>query len=185
MKRLSVLFSLVALGLFGCGGGPISTSQPITLSNTSAAGDVVSGVLTWDKGINNDPGTPYANFIGAARQQLGGKDPSRLELTSASIFLGGQSQGVTALEQVFAGRVDMLFEANGTSYPAAHADNVNGAGPAGFQVDLNWNAVAPADRTSLLNGDFKVVLRGEAVPSFANSTDKADLETTVAFKAYE
>jgi hypothetical protein len=188
MNRLSLLTALTsvaALGLFGCGGGPISVSQPITLSKTSSSNDVVTGVLTWDRGVNNDTGSPFANFIGAARQQLEGKDPSRLELTSASLFLGGQSQGVTALEQVFSGRVDMLLQTSHTSYAAAHLDQVSRAGPADFTVDFNWNAVAPADRSDLFNGNFDVVLRGEATTTFATTDSKADLQTTIGFQAYE
>lgn len=183
--RSVLLASSLALALVGCGGGAISTSQPVTVSNTAEPGDVKSGVLTWDRGINNDSGTPFANFIGAARQALEGKDPSRLELTSASLFLGGQSQGVTGLEQVFDGRVDMLFQTSHTSYPAAHVDSVSGAGPVDFNVDLDWNAVGASDRTELLNGNFKIVLRGNAVPAFTNSNSKADLQTTLGFQAFE
>lgn len=182
--KIHVSFVAAAALLLCACGGPVSTSQPITLSNTAAAGDVVSGVLTWDKGMSNDSGTPYANFIGAARQQLGGKDPSRIELSSASLFLGGQSQGVTGLEQVFSDRVDMLFQTSHGTYPAAHADHVSGAGPETFSVDFDWNGVSPTDRTDLLDGNFKVVLRGTAVSGFASSSDKADLQTTLGFKAY-
>jgi hypothetical protein len=185
MHRSSLFAAFAALALFGCGGGPISTSQPITLAETSSSGDVVSGVLTWDRGVNNDSGSPFANFIGSARQQLDGKDPSTLELVSASLFLGGQSQGVTGLDQVFSDRVDLLLQTSHTSYPAAHLDHASGAGPDDFTVDLNWGAVAPADRTDLFNGNFKVVLRGNVVAAFATSDSKADLQTTVAFKAYE
>lgn len=185
MNRIALISSFAALGLFGCGGGPISVSQPITLSETAGASDVVAGVLTWDRGVNSDTGSPFANFIGAARQQLDGKDPSRLELTSASLFLGGQSQGVTALEQVFSGRVDMLLQTSHTSYAAGHLDQANGAGPDEFTVEFNWNAVAPDDRTDLFNGNFKVVLRGDATSTFATTDSKADLQTTIAFQAYE
>jgi len=185
MHRSSLLLALATLALFGCGGGPISTSQPITLTSTSSSGDVVAGVLTWDRSVDNDSGTPFANFIGSARQQLDGKDPATLELVSASLFLGGQSEGVTGLDQVFSDRVDMLLQTSHTSYPAAHLDHASGAGPDDFTVDLNWASVAPADRTELFNGNFKVVLRGNVVAAFATSNSKADLQTTIAFKAYQ
>lgn len=185
MHRTILLSAFAALALFGCGGGPLATSQPITLTSTSSSNDVVTGVLTWDRKVDSETGTPFANFIGAARQQLDGKDPTSLELVSASLFLGGQSQGVTTLDQVFADRVDMLFQTTHTSYPAAHLDHASGAGPDDFTVDFNWSSVAPADRTDLFNGDFKVVLRGNAVGEFASSASRADLQTTIAFKAYE
>lgn len=184
MKMKSVMFAVASVALVACGGSPVATSQPINLSKTADSSKVASGVLTLDQGINNDQGSPYMDFLGSARQQLDGKDPSRIELDSASLFLGGQSQGVTGLEQVFSDKVEMLFDTGNATYVAAHADSVSGSGPAGMSVDFDWSKVAPADQTALLNGSFKVVLRGNATPTFANSTAKAELQSTLTFKAY-
>ena len=41
--------------------------------------------------------------------KLGGKTPSRIELSDLTLTLGGQSTGVAALEEVLTGDVDVSF----------------------------------------------------------------------------
>jgi len=71
------------------------------------------------KGITTESGNPYGAFVGDARTKLG-HDPSRVELDGVSLTLGAQSTGVTALDQIYSGAVDVLFLMNDTnnSYPA-------------------------------------------------------------------
>ncbi|WP_410959651.1 hypothetical protein, partial [Salmonella sp. SAL4432] len=72
------------------------------------------GVVTEQKSVETETGNPYGAFVRTARMQLG-RDPSRIEVSRASLMLGGASEGVTALDQVVMGRIDVQFLMNDTN----------------------------------------------------------------------
>ncbi len=152
------------------------------------AGDTKNGVITEDKGINTETGNPYGAFISDARGKLNGKDPSRIEISSLTLLLGAPSTGVTALEQVFSGKVEVLFVMDDTnnSYPVGSITDPTGSGPLNLDVNFDSNTISGQDRTRLLNGSFKTVIRGPAATGFASpSTAEANLQLTFTFEAFE
>ena len=180
-----MLTSILSFSLLGSACGPVTASAPVGINLEVKAED---GRATLDegKGITTENGNPYGAFISNAKKVLG-RDPSRVEVDSVTLFLGGKSSGVTGLEQVFGGRADVLFLMNDTnnSYPAAHLDAPSGAGPVAMGVDWNGGAVTGADYTRLLGGSFKVVIRGPAAAGFQKKGPVADLQATFTFTAFE
>jgi hypothetical protein len=95
---------------------------------------------------------------------------------------------VTALEQVFTGNVEVFFVMNDTdnSYPVGNIENPKGSSPVDVDVTFDSDTITGADRTKLLGGAFKAVIRGPAATSFAPpSTAEASLQLTFTFEAYE
>jgi hypothetical protein len=186
--KLAFAVAVLALSLVACGGSKSQSSNPIGYSLMTSQSDVNTGVLTQDKGLGSVAGNPYFDFITGAKTDFGNKDPSKLEVTSVSLTLGGNSQGVTALEQVFAsGEVDVLVRIDSTNqtYPVAHKTDVAGAGPVGFDIDFQSSSLSAADLSALLAGNAHLVIRGPATAAFASSSEKAELALSVVFKADE
>ena len=188
MQLRNLMFAALALSLVACGGGKSNSSSPLGYSLTADSGDVNTGVLTQDKGLGSAPGDAYYDFITASKQDFGGKTPTRLEVSSVTLTLGGNSQGVTGLDQVFAsGEVDVLVRIDSTNitYAVAHKNDVSGAGPVSFDIDFNPDSLSAADFSALLNGNAHLVIRGPSTASFASSSAKAELSLAVTFKADE
>ena len=186
MKR-TLSFLAVLLVLAGCG-DPVSFSAPVGINLKTKASDAKEGVVSADKGISTESGNPYGTFINDARAELDGKDPARIEISSLTLLLGGQSSGVTALEQVFNGQVDVFFVMNDTdnSYPVGNIKNPTGSGPVELDVTFDSDTITGEDRTKLLGGAFKATLRGPAATSFAPpSSAEANLQLTFTFEAYD
>ena len=181
MFCLAMLVSLVA-----CGDDPLSYSAPVAINLKAESGQVNGTAISDEKGITTESGNPYGAFIGEAKAQIK-QDPSRIELETLDLTLGAQSTGVTALEQIYTGDVDVLFLMNDTNntYPAGRITNPTGAGPAEVDVQFESDAVADQDFPKLVGGSFKVVIRGTAAAGFATKGAKADLQLTFAFAAYE
>jgi hypothetical protein len=181
--------SAVLLGvlvLSGC--DPVSFSAPVGINLKTKASDVKTGVVTEDKGITTESGNPYGAFISDARENLDGKDPATIEISSLTLLLGAQSTGVTALEQVFTGKVEVLFVMNDTdnSYPVGNITDPKGGGPVELDVTFDSDTITGEDRTKLLGGSFKTVIRGPAAASFAPpSNAEANLQLTFTFEAYD
>ncbi len=188
MKKPKLLaLAPVALVLAACGGkDPVSYSAPVGISLPVASKDAVSNAIRVDKNINTESGNPYGAFVNEARARIG-HDPSRVVLVGATLQILGTSTGVTALEQVFTGTVVISFEMNGTSavYPAAQVVDPAGAGPVAFGVGFDSDSLPPEDRTSLVGGQFKVVLSGTPAVGFDTANATADLVATFQFIAYE
>ena len=155
-----------------------------------ASKDASSGSISVGKNINTESGNPYGAFVNEARARIG-HDPSRVVLTGATLKLLGTSTGVTALDQVFTGAVTISFQMNGTNttYPAAQVANPAGAGPVSLSVGFDSSSLPAADRASLIQGQFKVLLAGTppggAAGAFATGSDLADLVATFSFVADE
>ena len=175
-----------ALVFIACGGKP-TYSAPVSLNLNARSGDVRSGSLSRDEAVTAEPGNPYGAFVNDAWQKLGNKSPSRIEVHSITLALGGQSTGVSTLDQVFTGEVDVLFVMNdtGNSFNAGHAVNPTGAGPVNLSVDFDPSKVIAMDFGNLLGGNFNVVIRGSAAAGFSSRNATANLQTVLTFKADE
>lgn len=184
-NSFAVLLGVVLLS--GCG-DPVSFSAPVGINLKTKAGDVKNGVVTQDKGITTESGNPYGAFINDARAKLEGKEPGSIEIPSLTLLLGAQSDGVTALEQVFTGKVEVLFVMNDTdnTYPVGTIENPKGTGPVDLDVTFDSDTITGTDHTKLLGGAFKAVIRGPAATSFAPpNTAEAALQLTFTFEADE
>ncbi len=181
-KLLAVAFVLAACG----GKDPVSYSAPVGITLPAVASkDVVAGSVRVDKNINTESGNPYGAFVNDARSAIG-HDPSHVALTRATLELLPTSTGVTALEQVFTGTVVISFEMNGTNalYQAAEVVNPTGTG-IGMGAGFDSSSLAPEDRSSFTQGQFKVVLTGTTAAGFDTANASADLVATLGFVAYE
>jgi len=186
MRPLLGIGLVAALALVGCGDGDVASySGPVGINLKEKSSDVMNGTVSTEKSISSETGNPYGAFMGAARTNLGGVDPSGVELTSATLLLGAGSTGATALDQVLTGQVDILFVTNGSSntYPAATLANPAGPGPDDLQITLDTSSFSAQDRADLLAGSFKVVLRGAAASGFSGKSADVDLQTTLNFRA--
>lgn len=185
--RLACVALLSTLG--ACGDDPVSYSAPVAINLKAKSADTVSGVVSDEKGISTESGNPYGKFVSDARAALGGRDPATIELDSVDVFLGAGSTGVTALGEIFNGRLDVVFVMNDTdnSYPAAHVDigAATTAGPIGASIDFDGAAFPAIDEAKLLGGSFKVLLRGPAAASFETKGADADVQLTFTFAAFE
>ena len=178
---------LVALAGIACGSDAVSFSAPVGINVKAKSGDVAGNVISEAKDIQTEAGNPYKIFIDGAHQALGGRDPSRIELTSLTLLLGAQSTNVTRLEEVFTGRVDALFLMNDTNntFPVGHVTSPTGGGPVAMDIDFNSDSFTGVDRTNLIAGSFKVVIRGSAAAGFAAKGAEANLQVTLQFRAFE
>ncbi len=178
--------SLSMIAAAACGSDPVSVSDPVGINLKAKSGDVSGAVISEEKDITTEVANPYGAFITDAHTKLGA-DPKTITIESLGLLLGGTSTGVTTLDQVFTGRVDVLFIMNdtNTSVPAAHYDSVTGAGPVPASIDFDSTTLGPADYTKLVGGSFKVVLRGTAATGFSSKGAEADLQLTFTFGAFE
>lgn len=179
--------ALAALLATGCGDDdPLSYSAPVGINLKAKSGDVKSGSITDEKGITTESGNPYGAFVRDARARLGA-DPARIDLGSIQLLLGGSSKGVTALDEVFSGQVEVLFVMDETknSHPAGSFTDPSGGGAVDGLASFDSAGLNAVDWTKLLAGSFKVTLRGPAAASFATKSADADLQVTLVFRAFQ
>ncbi len=184
MKNIALALLLSIAGLAaGCGGHNLF-SAPVGVNLHAQSGDVSSGTITQDKLITNQSGNPYSTFLANARAKFG-KDPSDVGVGGLTLFLGAGSTGVTKLEQVFTGQVDVLFliPASGNSFSVGHVVNPTGTGPVNLNVDFDSTKLLGSDHLALMAGNFRVVIRGSAAGGFASQNADADLQNTFTFNA--
>jgi len=177
---------LVPLVAAGCGHNPVSYSQPVDVTLPTITQKSVSGAnVSVQKNINTVSGNPYGAFVNAAVQQLNGKNPSRIAVTSLTLTLLGTSSA-TGLQQVFGGpvNVNFVFSGSGTTAPVGQIGSVSGTSMT-LATTFDSRALSPSDYTSLLQGQFDSLLTGPAASGFATSTLSADVKTTFTFVAYE
>lgn len=179
------MFALV-VGVAACGDDPVSYSATVGINLKAESGAVSGTAITDEKGITTESGNPYGAFVADATARLG-RDPGRIEIDSLALTLGAQSSAVTALEQVYAGDVDVLFLMNDSNntYPVGRVTDPTGTGPVGVDVLLDSDAVSDVDYPKYLGGGFKVILRGTAAAEFASKGAKADLQLSFVFAAFE
>ena len=178
--------SLAVVFLAACGADPVSYSAPVGINLTVKSGDVMNSAITDDKAITTESGNPYGAFVSDAQAKLG-RDPSRIEIDNVTLTLGAQSTGVTTLDQVYTGDVDLAMITNDTNntYDIGHIMNPTGVGPVPFDVAFQSADVASADFAKVLAGSFKVVIRGTAATSFATKGAQANLQATFTFAAFD
>jgi hypothetical protein len=185
-----VLASLALIaGSAACGSDPVQYSDSVGINLKAKSSETSDSVVSDDKGITTESGNPFGGFVSDAQAQLDGADPSSVAVEDLELLLGGNSTGVVALGEIFEGDVDVLFEMNDTnnSFPVATAtlDADTDAGPVGFDVSFDSDALGQADFDKLLAGSFKVVIRGAAAPDFETKGAEADLQLTFTFAAFE
>ena len=179
-----VAFSCLLLA--ACGDDPVSYSSPVAINLKAKSGDVSNNAISDEKGITTESGNPYGAFVNEARRMIG-KDPARIELDRLTLVLGAQSTGVTKLDEVYTGDVDVAFIMNDTNntYDAGHVINPSGVGPVDVVIVFESSAVGSVDYGKLLGGSFKVVIRGPVAATFASKGAEANLQLTFTFAAFE
>jgi hypothetical protein len=182
-----LLLSLTSSALLAaCGDDPVSYSAPVGIELKAKSGEVANSAISDEKGITTESGNPYGAFVGEAQAKLG-KDPARIELDGLTLTLGAQSTGVTKLDEVYTGDVDVAFIMNDTNntYDVGHIVNPSGVGPADVDVTFASADVSDLDYVKLLGGSFKVVIRGTAATGFGTKGAEASLQLTFTFAAFE
>lgn len=185
LPRLILAGALVAIG--ACGSDPVNFSQPVGIELKAKSSDVTTAAVSETKDITTESGNPYGAFVADAKTHLGGHDPSRIELPSVTLALGGQSTGVAKLDDVFTGDVDVAFVMNSTNntYDVGHIMNPTGVGPSSLDVSFDSTQLASQDWPLFLNGQFKVVIRGTPAAGFAGKGAEAVLEVSFTFDAFQ
>jgi hypothetical protein len=179
-----LLLAAAALTLVACSDDPVSYSEPVGINLRARPLD--SAEVGDEKAISTEQRNPYGAFVANARAALDGSDPGRIEVDRVEVALGAGSTGVTRLDEVFAGNVDVLFQMNdtATSYPVATHDMTGVLGPAiSLGISFDPDAMSADDFPTLLAGGFKVVVRGDATPGFQDSGADAELQVTLTFSA--
>jgi len=173
--------------VLGCGSDPVSYSAPVGINLKAKSADVANATVQDEKNITTESGNPYGAFVSDARLALGGQNPTEIALERVTLTLGGGSNGVTGLEQIFAGQVDVLFVTNDSNntYLGAHVVDPTGVGPVELEIDFASEDWQGGDFDKLLGGSFKVVVRGAAAADFQGKGSEADLQVTFSFAAFE
>ena len=189
MTRTICTLGMIAALVLGCGSDskPVSHSAPVGINLKVKSGDAKNGSISDEKGITTESGNPYGAFIKDAKDKLDGADPARITVSSVSLLLGGDSKGVTKLEQVFAGDVETLFQVadSKNTYPVGKVTDPEGSGPVSVSADFDSTQLSPTDQDKLIEGGFDVVIRGTAADGFAKAGADADLQLTFTFNAYK
>jgi hypothetical protein len=184
VRELGLCAAAVALLGSGCGGNTYE-STPIDFAITMRPSDVEQDASTVSQGSALDAdASEYPSFIGHVRDAFG-DDPSRLEITSATLSLTA-NHNLNSLDKVFAkGKVAVVFHLDGsdTDYQVAEIDDPTGT-DAALTLDFQPDQLSGGDRKALIDGHASVVVRGPMASFFARSSGEADLDVSFTFKAY-
>jgi len=162
--------------------GPASFEGQVTVPVQIGVGDVAgSQVLA----VAMNPVASYRAFLGAAMARLG-KNPSRVEVRSATLRLLPTSTGATKLDDVLAGNVVVSFAmAAPTLYDVASVRSPAVAGPVSLQVRFVPGSVAVVDMTHLCSGYLDVYLGGTLAAGFDPAASTAQFEVSLDLVAVE
>src|SRR5262245_5126240 len=105
---LSLSLSFLAAACGDDKGEPVSVSDQVGIELKADSDKVVGGTVSDEKNINTEEGNPYGAFVNDAVGQIG-HDPSAIDVDSVALLVGAGSD-VTALNQVFDGQVEVLFQ---------------------------------------------------------------------------
>jgi hypothetical protein len=147
---------------------------------------VSNNTVSDEKGINTESSNPYGAFVADARAAIG-RDPGSIDVDGLTLTLGGQSTGVTNLNEIYTGDVNVVFVMNDTdnTYDVGHVMNPAGVGPVEVGVSFDAASVSDVDYTKMLGGSFKVVIRGPSATDFQSKGAEANLQLTFTFAAFE
>lgn len=181
-------FAILALVVFAaCGDDPVNYSDDIGIELKTKSGDATDNAITEEKGITTESSNPYGAFITEAKNRLG-HDPSDIKLEKLTVTLGGQSTGVTTLEQVMTGDVYVKFLTNDTNntFQVGHFASPVGPGPVEGEATFAMaEDVAEVDIAKVIGGSFKVVLNATPATDFSTKGAEASLQLTFTFSAFE
>jgi hypothetical protein len=190
----ALLSVAIVAAAVGCGGNAVSFSGPVDITLPALQSKSVSpgGALSTSKDVSTAGGNPYGAFVNAAVQHLGGKNPSRIVVTSLTLSMVSTPAGLM-FDQVFSGPTSITFVMNGSgnTYPVGSINGPNGAGPVSLTVAFDSKSMSSTDYTAFLGDQFKVVLDGTSTsgPNGFNSTnatsETATIDATFGFTAYE
>jgi len=151
---------------------------PVQIDTGDVAGSQVLAVAM-------NPVASYSAFLGTAVAKLG-RNPSRVEVRSASLRLLPTSTGATKLDDVLAGNVVVSFAmAAPTMYDVASTRSPVGAGPVSLQVQFVPGAVSAVDMTHLCSGYLDVYVGGTLAAGFNPATSVAQVEVALDLVAVE
>src|SRR5262249_39031144 len=104
--ELMKLAVFTVVSMTACGADPTSYSSPVGINLKAKSGDVSNNAISDDKAITTESGNPYGAFVNDAQTRIG-RDPAAIEIDNLTLALGAQSTGVTMLDQVYTGDVDV------------------------------------------------------------------------------
>jgi hypothetical protein len=179
--------ALLALAA-GCGsadgtldGNTVGFSGPVNVRlDKFKDGDVRNEAFDSDKDVDTGSGNPYAAFLRDARAALG-RDPAAVVVDRMTFTLAGDTRGVTAFEQIFAGTAVVYVATSAVTVNVGSVTAPTGAGPVAVQITATRADLAPIN-AALLSGHFKVGVRVPAAPARPSSFD-ARVSTTLYFRA--
>jgi hypothetical protein len=181
------LAGIALVSVTACTDDAQSYSDAVGIEMKLRSGDVDHGMLADDKQITTESANPYGTFVNDAEHALAAP-PSAIEVDRVELRLLPSSTKVTHLDEVFADLVEIDFTINdtGNTYVVAQGRIVPGSiEPLALDVLFDSTVVDLTDYQKLLDGSFKVIVRGAASTGFDKLDATADLETTFTFAAFE
>lgn len=181
------LAGIALVSVAACTDEAQSYSDAVGIEMKLRSGDVSGGMLAEDKQITTESANPYGAFVNDAERALAAP-PSAIEVDRVELRLLPSSTNVTHLDEVFANLVEIDFTINdtGNTYVVAQGYVVPGSiEPLALDVMFDSSVVDLTDYQKLLDGSFKVVVRGAAAQNFGKLDASANLETTFTFAAFE
>lgn len=176
-------FGFVLL-LVGCGGGEVLVSQPIALDvGGIKEGEIRNETYNRDKSVTSDSGNPYKQFLEQAKGKLDGKSPGRIGVDKIVLTVDGSSKGIGSqgLATILK-NVQVYLEKDATVALTA-VEEV----PEGATLELEVTAgeeELKVMQTRMLESDFKVGIRGDAVSPRPQDFD-LKVNVQITFAAYE
>jgi hypothetical protein len=172
---------LSGLALAACGDDPVAYSETVSVKLSGIKnGDIANGQASEDKNINTESGNPYGEFVKRARDRLGGRDPSAIEIIKATVQVHADSKNISTIDAVFSD-IEIFMADSATTIPVGSRATPTGTSvPVPIDDDIDYEPVF----SSMLGGDFKVGVRGSTVTL---PPDDFDLKLTIdlRFTAYE
>lgn len=161
MQRTVLAF--VLLGLAGCTDDPepVAYSEPISVRLSGIKeGDVRDGEAARDKGVDEESGNPYHEFLRQAQARLAGIPPSAIRPTSVTVQLGADSTGAVSIGDVFA--TLEVFVSDGTTTIPIGAVNAPAGSSVSIPIAATLDTLDPIQE-SMLDGHIRVGVRGRTV----------------------
>jgi hypothetical protein len=179
----STLAVLALATVVGCEEPAASSDTIVIRLSGIKEDDIRDGTVEEEKNVTTEVSNPYAQFLADSRAALGA-DPSRIEVETVAITLGGDSRGVLGFQELFTGTVDVFLRTDdgGTVY-VGRVENPAGVGPVECEVAAGETELAPI-LPSLLAGSFRVGVRG-ATPRVATDDFDAKVEIAIRFASFE